>query len=58
MNKPTLFMSRANEKNCEIAGEMADKIKEIIYEYEDQIPLVLALGVLRVVEIELTNDHQ
>lgn len=58
IERPALFMARANEKNCEIAGEMADRITEIIFEYRDQIPFVMALGVLRAVEIEIVSMHQ
>ena len=37
----------------EIAGEMADKVKAVIYEYSDKVPLALAIGVLEIVKIEI-----
>lgn len=56
MKEPVLFMKGATDKYCSIAEEMAEKIKAVIFEYEEQIPLVMALGVLRAVEIDITKD--
>jgi hypothetical protein len=52
---PMIFMAKASKTNSYIAAEMADKIKAVIHEYDDQIPLALALGVIRIVEMELFN---
>lgn len=54
--EPHLFMARANKKNCLIAAEMANEIKGVMHKYDEQIPLVLALGVLRIVERELIDS--
>lgn len=61
MNKPTdpgLFMCKAKKSHCVIAAAMADEIKKIIYEYSDEIPLALAIGVLKIVEKEILDDHE
>ena len=52
---PMIFMVKASKTNSHIAAEMADKIKAIIYEYDGQIPLALALGVIRIAETELID---
>lgn len=52
---PMIFMAKASKTNSYIAAEMADKIKAVIHEYDNQIPLALALGVMRIVEIELID---
>ena len=53
---PMIFMAKASKTNSYIAAEMADKIKAVIHEYDNQIPLALALGVMRIVEVELIDD--
>ncbi|MCG7985080.1 MAG: hypothetical protein JAY90_20310 [Candidatus Thiodiazotropha lotti] len=53
---PRKFIAIASKSHAEIAGELADQIKETIYAYEDRIPLALAVGVLRIVEQELMDN--
>ena len=53
MNK---FAHMASKKQALIAEEMANKIKELIYSYSEEIPLALAIGVLKIVESELLNE--
>ncbi len=61
MNKdktdPWKFACIASKPHAVIAGEMADKIKEVIYGYSDKIPLALAVGVLRIVEKEILDSQ-
>ena len=49
-------MAIASKGHAQIAGELADEIKAIIYKYDQKIPLALAIGVLRIVEKELLDD--
>ncbi len=42
----------------EIAGEMAEKIKAVIYEYSGRVPLALAIGVLEIVKAEIMDEQQ
>ena len=37
----------------ETAGEMAERITDLVYEYADRIPLAAAVGVLEVVKSEI-----
>ena len=50
---PVRFRAIASKPHAEMAGEMADEIKEVIYKYEQKVPLALAIGVLRIVEKEI-----
>ena len=50
------FMAVTNKANAELAGELADRVSALIHEYDDRIPLALAIGVLRIVENELIKD--
>ena len=50
------FMAVASKPHAAIAGTLADEIKAAIFKYEGQIPLALAIGVLRIVEKELLDD--
>ena len=50
------FMAVTNKTNAELAGDLADRVSELIHEYDDRIPLALAIGVLRIVENELIKD--
>ena len=50
------FMAVTNKANAELAGELAARVSELIHEYDDRIPLALAIGVLRIVENELIKE--
>jgi hypothetical protein len=49
-------MAVTNKANAELAGELAARVSELIHEYDDRIPLALAIGVLRIVENELIKE--
>lgn len=41
----------------DVTGEMADRIKDLIYEYKGRMPLAAAVGVLHLVADEIIRDH-
>lgn len=51
-------MAVASKPHAQIAGELAQTIKDLIYEQADRIPLALAIGVLRIVEKEILDEQQ
>lgn len=40
----------------DVSGEMAERIKALIYEYENRTTLAAAIGVLHIVAAELIRD--
>jgi len=56
--EPRKFMSIASKPHAKIAGEMAAKICDVIYEYADKVPLSLVVGVLRIVEHEMIERNK
>lgn len=42
----------------DVAGEMAERIKDLVHEYDDRVPLALAVGVLDIVRHELLRDAE
>ena len=52
------FMSITSKGHAQIAGEMVDEIKAVIYKHSNVIPLALALGVLRIVELEIFDANE
>jgi len=48
----------SSKSHCEIAGTIAGDISTTISKYDGQIPLALAVGVLRVVEAELLKNNE
>ena len=52
------FMAITSKGHAQIAGEMVDEIKAVIYKHSDAIPLALALGVLRIVELEIFDANE
>ena len=51
------FMAVSSKPHAEIAGALADEIKTAIFKHAGQIPLALAIGVLRIVEKELLDEN-
>ena len=41
----------------DVTGELSDRIKALIYEYDGRIPLAAAIGVLHLVADEIIRDH-
>lgn len=46
----------ASKQACLKAEKMANEIKEIIYKYDREIPLALAIGVLDIVKKEILDE--
>jgi hypothetical protein len=46
----------AGQRAEDLTGEMAQRIKEVIYEYGGRLPLAAAIGVLTMVQHELMAD--
>jgi hypothetical protein len=42
----------------ELASEMCDRIKSIVYEYSDLVPVALAVGVLEIAKVEILDDQK
>lgn len=40
-----------------VIGELHDRIKALIYEYEGRMPLAAAIGVLHLVAYDITREH-
>lgn len=40
----------------DVTGELAERIKALIYEYEGRLTLAAAVGVLHLVAYEITRD--
>ena len=38
-------------------GEMAERIKDLVYEYADQVPVAAAIGVLDIVKAEILAEQ-
>lgn len=57
MSNARQFMALGSKSQCLIAEKMAKDIKDFIFDYSDQIPLALAIGVLRIVEKEILEAN-
>ena len=40
-----------------LTGEMAERIKGVVYEYAGRVPVAAAIGVLRIVEQEILDEQ-
>jgi len=57
VTEPRKFTAVASKPHAQIAGELGEAIKKLIYEQADKIPLALAIGVLRIVEKEILDEQ-
>lgn len=55
--KPFDVSHLASKRACIKAEEMFNRIMEVIHDYDGEMPLALALGVLDIVKTELQKDH-
>jgi hypothetical protein len=46
----------SGQRTEDLTGEMAERIREVIYEYGGRLPLAAAVGVLTIVQHELIAD--
>ena len=40
-----------------LAEGMAEEIKDVVYKYQEAMPLATAIGVLEIVKVELMQEH-
>lgn len=57
MNAPLIVFS-GGIPGHEAAEEMADRIKDVIYDYAGKVPLALAIGVLEIVKMEVMGEAE
>lgn len=56
--KHTLGVVSGDGKRAhDLAGEMAERIKGVVYEYTGRVPVAAAIGVLRIVEREILDEQ-
>ena len=42
----------------ELASEMCDRIKGIVYEYSDLVPVALAVGAMEIAKMEIMDEQK
>ena len=57
MTEPFRIVS-AGQPMHDLSAEMADRIKDVIYDYAERVPLVVAIGALEVVKYEIMRDAE
>lgn len=57
-DRPKIIHIGGGQRATDIAEEMAEKIKGVIYEYSERATLATAIGVLHIVARELLDDHE
>jgi hypothetical protein len=57
-DKPKIVYLGTGQRSADISEEMANRIKELIYEYSKRTTLAAAIGVLHIVAKELIDDHE
>ena len=57
MSDPIQLKLFAGQSVHDASGEMAQRITDLVFEYSDKVPLVLALGVLEVVKATLLQNQ-
>lgn len=45
------------QRSHEVAGELAERIKELVYEYADRMPVATAVGAMEIAKIEILNEQ-
>jgi hypothetical protein len=48
----------AGQRAEDLTGELADRIRELLYEYSGRLTLAAAIGVLAIVQHEIMMDHE
>lgn len=46
----------SGQRQEDVTGEMAERIKAVIYEYDGRTTLAAAVGVLQIVQVEIIRE--
>ena len=49
-------MIGGGQRSEDLTGQMAERIKALVYEYDGRVTLAAAVGVLHIVAVELIGD--
>jgi len=58
MSEPFKLIIGSGQPMHDVAEEMAERVKEVIYDYAGRVPLALAVGVLDIVRVELIKEAE
>jgi len=47
----------SGQPSHDTCGELAERVKDLIYEYSGQLPLAAAIGVLAIVQTEILAEN-
>ena len=50
------LMIGGGQRSEDLTGQMAERIKALVYEYDGRVTLAAAVGVLHIVAVELIGD--
>lgn len=53
---PLKFKVITGNSHEELAAELCDRLKSVVYEYSDRIPLTLAIGVIEIAKMEILEE--
>lgn len=56
MTTPHPFAITGGKSHFDLAEEMCNKIKEVVYTYSDRVPLALAVGVIEIAKMEIMEE--
>ena len=42
----------------ELASEICERIKEVVYEYSDLVPVALAVGAIEIAKMEILDEQK
>jgi len=57
LGQPATIVQPSFPRHYDVIDDMAREIREVINRYAGQVPLAVALGVLRTTEHDLIRDH-
>ena len=52
MAKEITVFNGGGQRSHEVAGELAERIKELVYQYADRMPVATAVGVLEILKLK------
>jgi hypothetical protein len=50
--------ARGKKAALTVSGELAERLKAVVYDYADRMPVAAAIGVLEIVKLEILAEQR